>query len=370
MATKLQTPTINAITPFDPSIEYTFSFTYDGDQIVRNKAIIKDNVTNLTVYDSTNTTMRLGHTIPANTLSSGKQYIIQIQVFDIDSNSSNLSSPVLFYCFSMPTFEFENIKSGAVHKSANITLALNYTQKESEPLKSFQFFKYSYDKTLLESTSVSYSDKTTSHTFYLLENDTTYYFRAVGETYHGIPLDTGYILLNVSFNTIPANILFQAENDYKNGYVSIRLNIKDVGYELENNNYTLKNGMLTLKDNSLSYNDGFSVEDDFILLVEAKELPLKRFLTTNSNAFSLSIINVCNVYYCKLEIKNSSYAQFVSLPKAKIITDDNKHIITDSGKMIEIIDSAYGEDVLVVFELKRVSGYYSLHTYYKSEKEI
>lgn len=360
MSKILQTPSINSITPFDPLYEYIVDFTYNDNQSLKNRAIIIDNSTNEVVYDETETTMRLQHVIPANTLIAGKQYLIQIQVFDADGNSSNLSPSVLFYCLSTPTFSFSNISEDETYKNASITLNLNYSQSEDEPIKSYQFLKYSYDKSLLESSSVFYSNSDMSCNFYGLENNVSYYFRAIGETNKGIALDTGYVKVNISFNTIPTNIVFQANNNYEQGYIYLKLNIKDIRYELDNDDYELKDGLLILHNNSLNYNEGFSVDEDFSLFVEAKELPVKTFLITNDDMFSLSIINVCDIYYCKLEVKNSLFVQYESLPKAKCSEADNE-------KYIEIVDETYGDDVIIGFEIKRINGHYSLDVYYKSK---
>lgn len=345
----LQTPSVNSIIPFDPLYQYTVNFTYSDNQSVKNRAIITDNSTNTVVYDNTQTTMRLQHIIPENTLVAGKQYLIQIQVYDVDNNSSNLSTPVLFYCYSTPLFNFQGLGTDT-HRNASITLQLNYSQAEGEKIKSFQFFQYSYDKILLDSSAMLYSSSDMSYSFYGLGNNMTYYFRAIGETNHGIVLDTGYVQVDVSFNTIPTNILLQAENHYDQGYISLKLNIKDIGYEIENEDYEIKDGLLILKNNSLTYNDGFSVENNFSLFIEAKELPIKTFLTTNDDAFSLSIMEVFDIYYCKLSIADSSFVQYVPIPS----------VIENDGYI------QMANNTLMGFEVKRINGYYSLDVYYKS----
>lgn len=357
MSKILQTPVINAITPFDPINSYKISFTYADNQAVKNRAVITDNSTGEEVYNSEQIGMSLEHTIPANTLIAGKQYLIQIQVFDIDNNSSNLSDSVLFYCFSTPTFSFNRLVDGETYRNASITLNANYVQAEGEPIRSFQFMKYSYDKVLLEQSSVFYSTSALSHSFYSLENKTTYYFRAIGETSHGISLDTGYIEVNVSYEQIPLDILFNVENDYCNGYITISLNIKDIGYEVQNDNYTFENGMLTLIDNSLIYNEGFSVSNDFSLYVDAKKLKVGTFLTTSDDIFSLSIFSYLGKYYCELSVKNSEFKQYVELPKAKL----------DESSTISIIEVSSEDDDMVIFEVKRKNGYYSLNINNKSE---
>lgn len=357
MSKVLQTPSTNSIIPFDPTSDYIVNFTYSDNQSVKNRAVIIDNATSNIIYDTIQTSMRLQHTIPANTLIAGKQYLIQIQVFDEDGNSSNLSTPVLFYCFSTPIFEFTNITNGETYKNASVSLSLNYKQNENEPIKSFQFFKYSSDKTLLESSNIFYSSSTLSHNFYGLDNNSVYYFRATGETNNGILLDTGYVAVNTSFNTIPANILLQVENNYKEGYISLRLNVKAIDYDIANDDYELKDGLLILKDNSLRYKD-LNVDEDFSLFLEAKELPIGIFFTTDNDEILLSTINICDIYYCKLSIKDSLFTQYIPIPNA---------VVTSDG-YIEVIDTNIGNDVLIGCSIKRISGYYGLEIYYKQKE--
>ncbi len=364
MSKILQTPGINSISTFDPSYETNIFFSYSDNQAVKNRAVITDNRTGSVVYDSTQDGMRLYHTIPADTLLPDKQYLMQIQVFDADGNSSNLSDAALFYCFSTPTFAFHEISDGSEYKNASIELSIDYSQAENEELKGVQFFEYAYDKTLLKSSRVIYSSAP-SCSFYSLQNNSTYYFRAVGETNHGMKLDTGYIEVYVSFFTIKANVIFQVNNDYKCGYIELLSNIKDISYELENENYKFHNGSVTLTNNSVTYSD-FTVDGDFSLFVEAKELPVSKFFETDNGNISLEIINVCDVYYCRLNIKGSNLMQCVPLPKARLTTG-NEYITTDDSKLIEIVDTSYDDNDFVVFEVKRQNGYYSLKAYYKAE---
>lgn len=367
MSIILQTPSVISFNPFDPSNSHTIEYIYSGNQPVKNRAVITDNSSNIIIYDQIQTTMKLQHEIPANTLMAGKQYLIQIQVFDSNDNSSNLSDAVLFYCFTTPNFLFSNITDNEIYKNASITLNINYSQLENENLKSLQFLEYSYDKTLLTKSDILYSSNT--YSFYGLKNNISYYFRAIGETVHGIPLDTGYIQVNIEYKTLPANIIFNVENHYCEGYIQLTSGIKDIEYEFENDNYTLKDGLLTLTDNSLKYQNSFDIDGDFILFVEAKKIPLQRFLTTNNEVFSLSIVNICDTYYCKLTVKNSNLSMFASLPKARLSTDNGDLIITDNGRTVEIVNTSYEDDDLVVFEVKRIGWHYSLNAYYRSEIE-
>lgn len=354
MSKILQTPLINQIIPFDPSIEYMVNFTYSDNQSVKNRAIITNNETSEIVYDKTQTTMRLYHTIPSNLLVAGNKYLIQIQVFDIDENSSNLSEPILFQCLSTPTFEFVNISDGEIYKNASITLELNYFQGEGELIRNYQFLKYGTDKILLDSSDVYYSNSSLSYNFYGLENNTVYYFRAIGETNSGITLDTGYIQVDVVFNTVPFDAIFQVENNYNNGYITIDSNIIVVDYIIDNDNYIIKDGLLNITDNNLTYKD-FKVKEneDFSLFVEAQKIPFGDFLKLETGVI-LSIINICDIYYCTMKIEDSDLSQFVAIDNANII--DN---------YIEVINPDTLENQIFGFIIRRKEGYYGLEIYYK-----
>lgn len=365
----LQTPSLNRITPLSPTRDNTVTFTYTDNQSVKNRAVITNNSTGDIIYDKIQETRTLTHIIPAATLTAGEVYLIKIQVFDIDGNSSNLSEPVLFYCFSAPGFSFHNLPDKSVTNHANISLSIDYSQAEGEELRDVQFIKYAGDKTPLAKSDVIYSQNP-SYAFYALENNTTYYFRAIGETNHGISLDTGFIEVSTQFETIPTNIIFTLDNIYREGYIQFTSNIIVVLYELENDNYKIEDGLLTLSNNSLTYS-GFSAGEDFILFAEAKKLPLgKPFLTTNDNNLSLSIIEVCGKYYCKLTVKDSNYSLYAPFPSLILSTHDGSPVITEDGKYLELISATYNDEDLLVFELKRKDGCYGLRVYPKSDKAL
>ena len=117
---KLSTPSMVNILPFDPAYNYTFMFFYTGNQVYKNRIVIKDEDNNSVVYDKTISSMKLEHEILANTLTAGKRYIVQVQVFDNNNNSSMLSDPILFYCFTTPMFAFSNIVQDDTCKNASI----------------------------------------------------------------------------------------------------------------------------------------------------------------------------------------------------------------------------------------------------------
>ena len=374
MANKLPKPIVIRILPFDPNENYKIEFLYTGNQIIKNYVVIKDINTNEIAYEKTISTSKLEHeivaNIPENKLVAGNQYTVQVQVFDENNDSSMLSDPILFYCLTKPSFSFYNdITHGEVYKNASIELKLEYSQPEGENIRSYQFMQYSEDKILISSSDGEYvTDKSSyTHTFYNLDNNSAYYFRAIGETVNGIVLDTDFVRVDVVYKTKPANLIFDVTNEYCKGYITLNSNIKTIEYEFENeDNYLLENGMLKLWDNSLTYKS-FKADGDFALFVEARKLPVKEFFKTNDNNLSLSIINICGVYYCKLNVKDTDLSLFVCLPKARLSTDNGDLLVTNDEKIIEIISTSYNDDELIVFEVKRVNNLYSIKAYYKNE---
>ena len=133
----LPTPILSSIQTFDPSYIKLFDFYYTGNQIEKKRVIITKNDTFETVLDNTQFGMKLSYELAANTLSPG-QYTIQIQVFDFDGNSSELSQPVLFYCFTKPELKFIDFNN-RVNK-ANITVTISYSQLESDALKNYIYY--------------------------------------------------------------------------------------------------------------------------------------------------------------------------------------------------------------------------------------
>lgn len=349
MAVILQTPSILPIIPFDPSNSYNIEFIYSDNQSVKNRAVITDNETGSIVYDSTQSSMRLFHILPANTLTAGKQYLAQIQVYDIDNNSSNLSDPVLFLCLTTPIFNFTNLVNGTVFKQANITLNLEYSQSEGEQLKNYQFIQYNTSKIQIDSSEVMYNKDTPTYTFYGLENNSTYYLRAIGETQNGISLDTGYIEVNVILTVAPVNVAVQLENDYSNGVIRVSLNIKDVQYILTGNkDYTFENGVVVLNSTSLTYNDGFSLKsnDDFSMFCQVAKVTAGTFLNMENGLIQLTILKICDSYYCALTIQGSNFAQYVKLENA---------LVADDGLLLMDSTKDY-----VTFIIRRRSGLYGL----------
>ncbi len=358
---KLNKPILNIIKVFDSSTEHTFTFSYHGEQAVRNRLVIKDNISNDVVYDKIQERMRLDHTVPANTLKNNKTYNIQVQVFDAFGNSSDLSEPVIFSCHTTPQFLFTNLED--IVRTANLSINITFEQPEEDSIKEFKYYLYDENQIQIY-VSDSYYNTDIPHTYYGLTDKKTYFIRAVGTTVYGFNIDTGFQKISILYDDLDPNIVFSTVN--KDGKIIISTNIIFIDYELENDNYILENGKLTLWDNTLTYKaEGIG---DFTLVVIGEKIPTGTFLKVNclEGSAEVSIVEFSDNTYCKLKVSNGKntyvvYEDIVYLP----ITDANSDLLlTSESKKIRAITAQYFQDKQIIFELHRKNNLYSLESYY------
>lgn len=349
----LNTPSIYSISAFDPTNDYTFQFYYTGNQIYSNRAVITNNETQEIVYDEIQDSLKTSHTLPANTLDVGNSYTIQIQVFDNDGNSSNLSMATLFYCFTLPSFYFGNLSNGDTISSANYELELIYGQSETETLNEYQYYVYDGMKEEIYSSKLYYTSENLTHTIYGLQNESTYFVRAIGNTVHGMYVDTGFIEIHVFHMTIKPNITFVATNDKKTGCITLQSNIFTISYDIENEDYSFEDGLVNLENNVLTYKVGTS--GDFSLVLNTKKIPIGTFFNCNDGLISVSIVCISNTYYCNLKIKTMSESYDIFKELTNVIIENN-YITLDS--------SIYSDETLFSFEIHRNNNIYDLQVTY------
>lgn len=373
----LSTPLIKKIPAFDPSQNYSVEFSYEGNQAVKNRAIIIDNETYQTVYDNEQERMRLDHVIVANTLEAGKTYQIRIKVYDNYGNESDFSSPVLFYCYTTPSFSFTNITDDMIYRTSVLPVTLNYSQSEGETFNECQINLYTYDYVLSSSSAVLYDVSSLSHTFYGLQNESVYYIRATGRTTHDMPLDTGYIKVNIQYMMKYSNVIFRVLNLPEIGSISMSSNIIDIDYKLENEDYILKNGELVIYDNSLTYYDGFSAPSEYSVYCKARKLiPNSRFIELKtpdaSKSVWLEINKIGALYYCVL---NAPYALgiyniYKELPKAALVDEEGNLLVDTTDHVLTLVNLDYVDGYTTVFEIKFKNGYFGLQVYYEEDEIV
>ena len=223
-------PICPSIASFDATRAYTFTFTSTGgSQVVKNKLLIKNNLTNVIVYDTIKETFRFEQTLPANTLVNGESYVYTFVTYDIDNNESPQGNWVPFKCFSTAIVEFTNLPVGNIINSSNFTFNGRYSQAESELMDFAVFNLYDSTGSLISTSGNIYNTSTPpielTHEFNGFSSATTYKISLSGTTVNGATFTTGLIDIYVNYIRPELFSIVQLTNNCKGGYVEIKNNM-------------------------------------------------------------------------------------------------------------------------------------------------
>lgn len=264
-------PIIKRITPFDGNENNDIYIAWIGNRAYANRIIIFDSKTNETVYDEKINTYELKHTIPAGTLSNGKSWIIQAQIFDDEDIPSTLSEKYFFYTFNRPTFEFNDIPENHKITSMSFTATINYFSEDWENISKYIFHLYDASKRQLFESNEMTDDSDISYTYRGLDNNTLYYIRCTGVTVNGMELDTGYIEINVNYVNPNTYEIIYTKPLPSQGCVQVTSNLVMIQYN-GTDDFTYENSKINLIGKTLYYNEGFLIENDYTLIIQGTNL--------------------------------------------------------------------------------------------------
>ena len=255
------------ITPFDANTGGTIKFNWQGNQIFKNRCIIKHNETNEIVYDKTIDSFKYEHVIDLTeaNLANGEKYNAFITVFDKDGVESDLQAiGEHFLCLKTPSFQFTNITNGQVISTSSYQFLLSYSQENGELLDSWSISVYTRSHTLLSSSGLSYNTEAMEYTFSGFSNKNEYSIKATGRTVNGIDVETDFINISISYSIRDVFSLLEPVNLKEIGAINIRSNIVSSEGHLKNTPATYIDGeYIDLRDNELTYKEGFSFHGDF-----------------------------------------------------------------------------------------------------------
>jgi len=341
---------IHPIEPFDASIGSEIKFTWRGNQIYKVRCIVKNNESGTTVYDHTESTMKQSYTIPANSgLVNGVYYVVYITVLDVNNNESDLQDiGTPFYCFSKPIFNL-SISDGEIIQTSAYKVGLNYSQSQGESLDSYSFTLYTYQKTVLSSSGDIYNTSDMSYVVSGLENAKQYYLRATGKTLHGITLDTGFILITVSYTIAQVFNTLELNNKPESGAIEIKSNIVSAIGLSEKDVIYIGDEYADLRDNSVTFNEGFEVKGDFTKIFVFYEPERNKSIISFGDGDRLKV----DIYYRKGKYADSNgekaYFELVA-------NSCGTNYVRNSG-YVNIPNSNYQQFALLV---NRQGGYYDL----------
>jgi len=259
-------PVLYLIDTFDATQEKQIKFKWVGSQSFGNVCEIRENYNDTIVYQATQSTMQLTHTIPAGILTNGILYNVRIASIDVDGNISDYSNPALFYCFSTPTFNFTNVTENQVIKNSSYQTYLEYFQPEGEMLNTFEVILYDLSKSIINSSDlIYYGVNELSYMLNDLEDNQSYYIRAIGITTTGMKIETDYIYFSVNYEQPSIYSILSLENISKEGYVKLQSNIKIVECHTEKDPIYIDDEYIDLRDDILTIDDGFSLDNNFVI---------------------------------------------------------------------------------------------------------
>lgn len=254
------------ITPFDADIGTTIKFIWNGNQVFKNRCIIKKNDTNEIVYDNTVDSFKLEHEIDLSlaNLINGQKYNVFITVFDKENNESDIQSlGMSCLCLKTPIFQFKDIADGQIIASSSYEFSLEYSQENGELLDSWSITIYNKSLTELAGSGVKYNTDEMSYTTSGFSNNTEYVIRGQGQTINGMPVDTGYIDIAVSYQASTIFSTLDPINVQDIGAIHIRSNIISLEGKLDKDGIYIDNEFIDLRDNVMTYDEGFAFSGDF-----------------------------------------------------------------------------------------------------------
>lgn len=343
-------PIIHPIEPFDAFIGSEIKFTWRGNQIFKVRCIVKNNETGATVYDNTESTMKQSYTIPPNSgLVNGVYYVVYITVFDVNNNESDLQDiGTPFYCFSKPIFNL-SVSDGELIQTSAYKIGINYSQAQDEALDSYSITLYTYQKTVLSSSNDIYNTSDMSYVVSGLENAKQYYLRATGKTLHGITLDTGFILITVSYTIAQVFNTLELNNKAESGAIEIKSNIVSAIGVSEKDVIYIGDEYADLHDNSVTFDEGFEVRGDFTKIFVFYEPERNKSIISFGDKDKLKV----DIFYRKGKYSDSNgdkaYFELVA-------NSCGINYVMNSG-YVNIPNSNYQQFALLV---NRQGGYYDL----------
>lgn len=268
----------------------TYSWSGNNAQQTGNVIYIYKNSDNSLVYNDQFTNYyKQEITVPANTLTNGEQYKVSVAVITSEGTSTT-SEPMLFYCYTTPTFEFSNVENEQIIQNDTYEFQLSYEQPENEELEEYYVTLYASDQTVIYTSNVSYNTESLSVTISGLENNTQYYIKAFGITLTGMSIETSSIHITVRYLQPAIYNLVELDNNFHGGYITIKSNITSLRGRVYKNGEEIEpifidNEYVDVRDPDtvLKFNEDFNLSNNFTLMLKGFGFTRNTSMLTMSN---------------------------------------------------------------------------------------
>lgn len=378
-------PSLNKILAFDVNIGTTLNFSWTGGQARKNHVIIREYDTKKKVYDCTELTMALRHTLHLSkdpkddsysqkvipSLQNGIRYTATVSVFDMYGTESLSSDEVNFYCFSTPTVEFINFDrfdeaTGIAKVSYNsIYLNVRYQQDNGEILNEYAFILYDYNGNILLQSNNFYGSTAKDNLQYTLAGitdtekdangnlryDRYYCIEFVGTTTHGMSINKKQKFV-VQKDVGGVGALIRVEKSFDNNVV-ISSNFRIVNSSLDGEEKYLKN----------SEDKPYAID-----LTEGQKLRYFDSFSMKKPWYITAIVSRCNSNQTLIRAWNASNEEFSISYNIRRYSKDKKAFFMFEEKkgnnrtLLKTDDLPITDKWYIVF-LKCENGYYTFNVY-------
>lgn len=334
---QLTQPIVNPIAAFDATKQQAITFiVIGGAQVVGNRLIIRNNQTGEIVYNQIQSSMKLEHILPANSLKNNNFYNAVIYTIDNGNDESVASVPIPFYCYTQPALTIDNIPSSGTIENGTYSFQGNYVQNEGELLNSYRFTLYDSNKTILAQSPLIYynTDPSLTYLFSGMSNNTSYYIELTGETINSTILTSGVKSFTVRYIQPASFAICDLVNDCENGYIQISSNI--VAIDGKSNPAPPKyiddkEVDLREPDSWVEWDSGFSIKNDFTLRAWGRDFnPYEPIITLSNQQNTSSTPN-------KIEMKWMIADVLKVLPDYKRVSGQNVNLSDSKAEPIEDI---------------------------------
>lgn len=314
----LVTPIALSQNAFDANYEQRFYFTSSGgDQVVKNRLIIRRHSDNVIVYNRIVETYSFYQDVPAGTLVNGVYYDFYFNTYDFDGNISDDSNVVLFWCYTTPSLTFTNIPDSHIINSVSYNFKCIYNQIEGERVESVSYKLYNNENVLIDYSSNIYTSENPPNEFeYSFEDlleDTRYYIEVTGATVNGTSITTGKIYFTVKYGEPIFYEKLKLQNNASNGYINISTNLIAIDGYSNKQPQTFIDGMVVLDniDDYVEWRDGFNIPSSFTIQILMKPCLLGKIATLKNanNTLKLDIELKREIPYGEEEVKDCFYVK-------------------------------------------------------------
>lgn len=331
----------------------TFEYTYSGNQQFSNNLKIYNATTNALVYNQTQTTFKLEHILPANSLNNGVSYNAELIVYDSIGTASPASDKIFFKCFTTPSFSITNIVQSQIIRNSNYALELAYTQTEGELLNEYNVVLYNSLHQVVSTSSILYPLNGMSYSITGLLDNQQYYVQAFGTTVNGMSIEATIVEFYVEYINPTQFSLVDLTNLPYQGAIKIQSNIIPIDGTSNPEPPIYINGKkvdLSAPSHWVKYNKGFKIDSDFLIKIVCNNI------TRNSDFFVLTDGTEKNQIILK---RWQGFFDGYNREKTYIVLNviTNDIIYRQTSELIDIL----AEDETVSIVIKKVNNLYLVH---------